>query len=137
MELKITGIVKEVLAEQQGTSANGEWRKREFILTTEGAYPKQICMVQWGDSIDKVALGVGERITASIDIASREYNGRWYTDVKAWKIENEDRQVTHREEAPPITSPETLNHHKEEKVPASLGASEQPEVGDPGDGLPF
>ena len=87
MELKITGIVKELLAEQSGTGAKGNWRKREFILTTEGEYPKQICMVQWGHSIDKVEIGVGERITASIDISSREHNGRWYTDVKAWKVE--------------------------------------------------
>ena len=87
MELKITGFVKELLPEQSGTSLHGDWRKREFILTTEGDYPKQICMVQWGDSIDKVAIGVGEKITASIDISSREYNDRWYTDVKAWKIE--------------------------------------------------
>ena len=48
MELKITGIVKELLAEQSGTGAKGNWRRREFILTTEGNYPKQICMVQWG-----------------------------------------------------------------------------------------
>ena len=46
MELKITGIVKELLTEQTGTSAKGDWRKREFILTTEGEYPKQICMVR-------------------------------------------------------------------------------------------
>ena len=87
MELKITGIVKELLPERAGISAKGNWRKREFILTTEGNYPKQICMVQWGDSIDKVEIGVGEKITASIDIASREHNSRWYTDVKAWKVE--------------------------------------------------
>jgi hypothetical protein len=119
MELKITGIVKELLAEQSGTSVKGDWRKREFILTTEGEYPKQICMVQWGDSIDKVEIGVGEKITASIDIASREYNDRWYTDVKAWKIE---------QEAPAAT---------EHKVPVPVGAPESDQVGEPGDGLPF
>ena len=121
MELKITGIVKELLPEQTGTSAKGDWRKREFILTIEGKYPKQICMVQWGDSIDKVAIGVGERITASVDIASREYNDRWYTDVKAWKVE--------QEAAAPVAT--------ERKVPASMGASEPAKIGDPDDDLPF
>ena len=87
MELKITGFVKELMDEQSGQSSHGDWRKREFILTTEGDYPKQICMVQWGDNIDKVIIGVGEKITASIDISSREYNDRWYTDVKVWKVE--------------------------------------------------
>ena len=89
MELKITGIVKELLPEQTGTSAKGIWRKREFILAIEGKYPKQICVVQWGDSIDKIDIGLGEKVTASIDIASREHNGRWYTDVKAWSVERE------------------------------------------------
>ena len=44
-------------------------------------------MVQWGDEIDASNVQPGEQITASIDVQSREYNGRWYTDVKAWKIE--------------------------------------------------
>jgi len=121
MELKITGFVKELLAEQSGTSSHGDWRKREFILTTEGDYPKQICMVQWGDSIDKIAIGIGERITVSIDIASREYNDRWYTDVKAWKIEQ-------KTEAPVA---------KARKLPAPIKAAELAQVSDPDDDLPF
>jgi hypothetical protein len=87
MDLQITGKVIDVLEEQSGTSKNGEWRKQEFILETPGQYPKQVCCVQWGDNIDKFAVSAGETLTAHIDIQSREYNGRWYTDVKAWKIE--------------------------------------------------
>ncbi len=89
MELKITGTVKQVLEEQSGESRNGPWRKQEFILETDGKYPKSVCMVMWGDNIDEFAVQVDERLTAHIDIASREYNGRWYTDVKAWKVERE------------------------------------------------
>ncbi len=58
---------------------------------TEGDYPAKICVVQWGDDIDKFALEGGEKLTAHIDIRSREYNGRWYTDVKAWKVEKESK----------------------------------------------
>lgn len=87
MDLRITGEVTEILEEQSGTSRNGPWRKQEFILETQGDYPKQICIVQWGDNIDRFALRQGETITAYIDLQSREYNGRWYTDVKAWKVE--------------------------------------------------
>jgi len=121
MELKITGFVDVLLPEESGTSSHSNWRKREFILTTEGNYPKQICMVQWGDSIDKVEIGVGEKITASIDIASREYNGRWYTDIKAWKIE--------QEAAAPIA--------KERKLPAPLETAELAEIDDLLDDMPF
>ena len=90
MELKITGAVTDILPVQSGEGRNGPWRKQEFILETEGNYPKQVCIVQWGDNIDKFGLQAGDRITAHIDIQSREYNGRWYTDVKAWKVERAD-----------------------------------------------
>ena len=121
MELKVTGIVKELLPEQSGTSTKGFWRKREFILETDGNYPKQICMVQWGDNIDSVKIGVGEKVTASIDIASREHNSRWYTDVKAWKIE--------KEAAVPVAAGQ--------KMSAPMGAPELAQIGDPAADLPF
>ncbi len=89
MDLKITGIVKKLLEEQSGESQNGPWRKQEFILETEGNYPKQICIVQWGDKIDSFSVQVDERVTVSINIESREYNERWYTDVKAWRVERD------------------------------------------------
>ena len=92
MDLQITGKVTQILPEQSGEGKNGPWRKQEFILETQGNYPKQICIVQWGDNIDQSGVREGETITAHIDIQSREYNGRWYTDVKAWRIERPEGQ---------------------------------------------
>ena len=89
MDLQITGKVIDVLDEQSGEGRNGPWRKQEFILETGGQYPKQVCVVQWGDNIDKFGVTEGETLTAHIDIQSREFKGRWYTDVKAWRIERE------------------------------------------------
>ena len=117
MELKITGSVTEILPEQTGEGKNGTWRKQEFILETEGDYPKQVCIVQWGDGIDKFGIEAGERITAHIDIQSREYNGRWYTDVKAWKVERDQG-----EGGPPSTKGEPFL---------------EPPLDDTDDGLPF
>ena len=90
MSLEITGKVIDILDEQSGTGRNGEWRKQEFILEIPGRYPKQVCVVQWGDNIDEFGVTVGETLTAHIDLQSREYNGRWYTDVKAWKVARPD-----------------------------------------------
>ncbi len=90
MELKIAGRVIDILEEQSGTGRNGPWRKQDFILETEGEYPKQVCVTQWGDNIEKFGVQEGERLTVHIDIQSREYKGRWYTDVKAWRVERED-----------------------------------------------
>ena len=40
----------------------------------------------WGDKIDQFNIKQGEMVEVSVDLESREYNGRWYTDVKAWKV---------------------------------------------------
>ncbi len=88
MDLQIKGKVIKILEEQSGESKNGPWRKRDFILETdEGQYSNKICITQWGDNIEKQPVEEGETVTAHVDIQSREYKGRWYTDVKAWKVE--------------------------------------------------
>ncbi|MBO6575071.1 MAG: DUF3127 domain-containing protein [Rhodothermales bacterium] len=87
MDLKLTGTVDQILEEQSGTSQRGQWRKQDFVLEIPGEYPRKVCITVWGDNIDRFALKQGERVTASIDLSSREYNGRWYTDVKAWRLE--------------------------------------------------
>ncbi len=88
-DLKITGTVKEILEEQSGEGKNGPWRKQDFVLETEGQYPRPVCITQWGENIEKFGVQEGETLTAHIDIQSREYNGRWYTDVKAWRVDRE------------------------------------------------
>ena len=84
--MEITGKIIELLEVKSGQSANGEWRKQEYILETEAQYPKKVCFMAWGDKIDQFNIQKGETVAVSIDLESREYNGRWYTDVKAWKV---------------------------------------------------
>ena len=84
--MEIQGKVIKILPLQSGESARGGWKKQEFVLETEGQYPKKVCIALWGDKIDQSNIKEGEQITASINIESREYNERWYTEVKAWKI---------------------------------------------------
>ena len=96
MDLRITGKITQILEEISGEGRNGPWRKQEFILQTEGDYPKDVCIVQWGDNIDQFAIKEGERLTAHIDIQSREFKGKWYTDVKAWRIEREGAPAASR-----------------------------------------
>lgn len=100
MDLQITGTVKQILEMQSGESKNGPWKKQDFILETPGKFPRLVCITQWGDQIDKNNISEGETITASIDIQSREYKGKWYTDVKAWKIEKGTQGQASPEESP-------------------------------------
>ena len=91
--MEISGKIIELLPEKSGQSTNGGWRKREYVLETEAQYPKKVCFMAWGDKIDQFGLKQGERVTVSVDLESREYNGRWYTDVKAWKVARDDADV--------------------------------------------
>ena len=100
MSLQITGQVISVLEERSGAGAKGEWRQQDFILETSGEYPKKVCIGQWGDRIDEFGVTVGETLTAHINLRSREYNDRWYTDVTAWRIEREGQVATGRGAAP-------------------------------------
>ena len=84
--MEIRGKIIEILPEKTGTSDKGEWRKQEYILETGGQYPKKICFMIWNDKIEQSNIKQGEDIIASVDIESREYNGRWYTDIKAWRV---------------------------------------------------
>lgn len=87
--MEITGRIKQFLPEVTGEGRNGTWKKQEFILETQDQFPKSVCIAVWGDKIKLSDFNMGETITVSINIESREYNSRWYTDVKAWKIVKE------------------------------------------------
>ena len=85
--MQITAKIIQLLPLQTGTGKNGEWKKQDVIVETEGQYPKKICLSVWGDKIKEEILQVGSNLQFSLEIESREYNGKWYTDVKAWKVE--------------------------------------------------
>jgi C1A family cysteine protease len=85
--MQLTAKLIQVLPLQTGTGKNGQWKKQDIIVETEGQFPKKVCITIWGDKINENQLQVGSQLAISFDVESREYNGKWYTDVKAWKIE--------------------------------------------------
>lgn len=90
MALELEGRLARKFNVQTGTSARGAWSKQEFLFEyQEGSFSSQVCMSVWGD--DKVKeldkYQVGDKVKVSFNVSSREYNGRWYTDVRAWRIE--------------------------------------------------
>jgi hypothetical protein len=85
MEFK--GRIIDLLPEQSGTGKNGTWKKQDVIVETGGRFPRKVCVSVWGDKIDKNILKEGAVCNFFINVESREFKGRWYTDVKAWKID--------------------------------------------------
>jgi hypothetical protein len=88
--MDITGKLFAQLEEVGGQGKNGPWKKRNFVIETGDKYPKKVCLTAWGEQADQVAgFTPGVNIKVSFDLESREYNGKWYTDAKAWKIESQ------------------------------------------------
>ena len=91
MALEITGKIFSILPLETGEGKNGKqpWKKQYFILDyMDGNYPKKVSIQVWGDKTDALRnLQPGSDVKVSFNVESREFNGRWYTDVKAWKIE--------------------------------------------------
>ncbi len=84
--MEITGKLLQLLPPQTGQGKNGTWKKQEFIIETGDTYPKKVCLAIWGDKIDIGKVAIGSSVTVSFDAESREYNGRWYTDLKAYAL---------------------------------------------------
>lgn len=87
--MEIEGKIIQALPEQGGTSQRSgqPWRKKIYLLETKENFPRKIAFDFFGDKIDQYPLEVGQEIILFFDIESREYNGRFYTDVHGWRAE--------------------------------------------------
>lgn len=76
--------------ELTGTSAKGEWCKQEVIVETMDQYPKTVCLQLWSENDRNAAMTSqsGDTITVNIAPESREFNGKWYTDIRGWGFRN-------------------------------------------------
>jgi hypothetical protein len=86
--MEIQAILKQILKTESGTSKSGkDWQKQTIIVETQETYPKLIAVEVSEKALSRLQdYSEGMTITCSINIESREYNGRWFTAVRAWKI---------------------------------------------------
>ena len=119
MSLEIIGKLVTKLPLQSGQGKNGAWIKQEFILETPDQFPKKICISLWGDKAkDLDQIAIGDNLKASINIESREFNGKWYTDVRAWRIEKQGG--TNSSDVPPMPSEENIPQFLEQSTNAPV-----------------
>ncbi len=88
--MEIKGTIIAALPEVSGVSSRSgnPWKKREYVLeNTEGNFPRKVAFTCFGENADKIQLQVGQAVTMYFDVESREYNGRWYTDIRAWRLQ--------------------------------------------------
>ena len=133
--INISGIVLNILPLQTGTSkAGNQWQKQDFILETGGQYPRKVCICLFGDNVEKFPLAVGQSVTASVDIESREFNARWYTDVRAWNVVYNGQQQGAPAQAPTATAPTAQPAPTPAKGAATQAPADAPAAADD---LPF
>ncbi len=89
--MEISGKIIFVLPFIEGEGRNGKWRKQSYVLETADQYPRKVCFDLFNDRIEQFPLKVGDQVEVSFDIDSREYNGRWFTNIQAWKVVNKSQ----------------------------------------------
>ncbi|MBR5604164.1 MAG: DUF3127 domain-containing protein [Bacteroidales bacterium] len=107
--MEIQGKVVRLGSLTEGTSARGAWRKQELIIETIEQYPKQVCLVCWGDRVVEAQnFTPGQTIKAQISIESREFNGKWYTDVKPFRFDLENAPQQNQQFQQPMMQQPTM-----------------------------
>jgi hypothetical protein len=86
--MEIQGVLKQILPLESGETKSGKaWQKQTIVVETQETYPKLIAIEVSEKAISRLQdYQIGHTITCSINIESREYNGKWFTSVRAWKI---------------------------------------------------
>lgn len=130
--MEITGKIIAALEPRGGVSqrTGNNWKMQEFVIETLEQYPRKCMFNVFGeDRLNEMKIQVGEVLTVSFDIDAREYNGRWYNDIRAWRVVRgggaTEMAVAGATPAEPATIP----------APSSLAPAEP--AGDSADDLPF
>lgn len=107
MALSIKGKVEQILKPESGTSRAGkDWSKQEFVIETDEQFPRKVCFTLFGDKVSLIdGVSAGQEVEVSFNIESREYNGRWFHNINAWKID----QVSEENNVPAPPPAFTMN----------------------------
>ena len=116
MSLSVKGKLSSKLSVESGTSKAGkEWKKQSFLIDTGAQYNPEICFQLFGE--DKIEIlnhhNEGDQVEVSFNLSSREYNGKYFHNIDAWRIEGQGTGSSEMEAAPVFNAPET----KEDDLP--------------------
>ena len=107
--MDFTGRIIQVLEPRGGVSSRtgNPWKTQEFVIEeTVGQYPKRMVFNVFGeDNLTRFNIQQGQELTISFDINAREYNGRWYNDIRAWKVERGTAAAAAPMDIPVINAP--------------------------------
>ncbi len=126
--MDISGKIIAILPLQTGEGRNGTWRSQDYVLETQEQYPKKVCFNLFGSKIEQFPIALQDEVKVSFDIESREWNGRWFTTVRAWKVEKNQPNNIINEDMPPYFD----QVPPPQEIPVASNSSDEP-----GNDLPF
>ena len=87
--MEFEGIVYRIMPVTKGTSARGDWQRQDVIFdySDGGNFTRKMCVTFFNRPDDVAKLREGARYQVSVNIDAREYNGRWFTDIRAWRLQ--------------------------------------------------
>ena len=126
--MEIIGKAIAALPVKSGVSqrTGEQWQSREYVIETQEQYPKKICFEVFGtDKLKEFNIRNNDLIKVNFDITAREYNGKWYNSIRAWKVEhaNQDGSVVGSTSAAPApqaaaqAAPAPAAQEREEDLP--------------------
>ena len=94
--MELSGKVIAVLEPRGGVSKTGNaWKVQEYVIETHEQYPRKMCFDVFGEEkINQFNIQVGEELTVHFDIDAREWQGRWFNSIRAWKVDRAQAEVT-------------------------------------------
>ena len=132
--MEIIGKAIAALSVKSGVSQRSgeQWQSREYVIETQEQYPKKICFEVFGtDKLKEFNIRSNDLIKVYFDISAREYNGKWYNSIRAWKVEHVNPQSQTTETTPAQTSA-PVQAQAPAPAPAAAPAAQESE-----DDLPF
>jgi len=103
MSFKVKGRVVDILQLQTGSSSRGEWKKLDFVLEVpDDQFPKKICFTLFNDKTEMIKEADKNReVEVSFSLEGREYNGKWYHNVNAFRIDRLEKAESTSDQVPP------------------------------------
>ncbi|MBP9993350.1 MAG: DUF3127 domain-containing protein [bacterium] len=134
--MELIGKVLQLGTLTEGNSPRGPWKKQELIVETVENFPRKICVLCWNDRVNEAnGFFVGQVITMQISIESREFNGKWYTDVRVIRFDlNQGQPVVQQQ---PMQQPMQQPQQNFAQSPLPPVNEAYLESNDNGDDLPF
>ena len=133
--MEFEGIVLKKLPATSGTSARGEWQRQDVIFEMPQEFNRKVCVTFFNRPTDAESLREGQTYIVSVNIESREFNGKWYTDVRAWRVQPKQAEAAVEASMPDDMPPFGGDSYSSYSAPAAPAAPVAPmnEVDD----LPF